>query len=146
MATQAAEVRSDRLVVLVSKAEKSALAERARTAGMTVSDFVRTAAEGYSEPSPAERDLMRELLHLLEEANAKTDASLARLKETEARAAAFDEDAYREQVRAELEARDDINWTAIAEELGLARAWVSGRTRSAPCNRRRCSNTRSIRR
>ena len=122
MATQAADVRGDRVVVLVSKAEKTALAQRAQSAGMTVSDFVRTAAERYSEPTAVERELMRELLLALEEANAKTDASLARLKNTEERVATFDEAAYRAKVRADLEARNDLDWEAMAAELGLGRA------------------------
>ena len=64
---------------------------------------------------------MAELLAMLQEANARTDASLARLAETQARAAAFDEGAYRAKVRAELEARDDLDWSAMAAELGLGR-------------------------
>lgn len=59
---------------------------------------------------------------MLEEANVRTDASLARLAETEARVAAFDEDAYRAKVRAELEARDDLDWAAMVADLGLGRA------------------------
>lgn len=125
MATQIAQVtdvRSNRVVVLVSPAEKQRIAADAAAADMSISDFMRTAAEGFTEPTAAERRLMRDLLRTLEEANARTDASLARLMETQARAAAFDEDAYREQVRAEMETREDIDWAAIAGELGLGRA------------------------
>lgn len=122
MATQALDTRTERMVVLVSASEKRCIAEKARAASMTLSDYVRTAAERYDEPSAAERELMAELLARLEEANVRTDASLARLAETQARVAAFDEDAYRAKVRAELEARDDLDWSAMAVELGLARA------------------------
>lgn len=122
MATQAADVRSDRLVVLVSKAEKAALAERAQARGMSVSDYVRTAAERYSEPSEAEQQLMKDLLATLEEANHRTDTALARLTATEARVAAFDEDGYRANVATELAARTDLNWSAMAAQLGLERA------------------------
>lgn len=122
MATQAAEVRSDRLVVLVSKAEKAAMSKRAQASGMSVSDYVRTAAERYSEPSELEQALMKDLVAALEEANAKTDASLARLEATRARAAAFDEEAYRAKVRDELAARTDLNWAAMAAQMGLKRA------------------------
>lgn len=122
MATQVVDVRSDRLVVLVSKAEKAAFSERAQASGMTVSEFVRTAAERYSEPTQPEQRLMSELLTVLEEANAKTDVALARLRATEARVAAFDEDAYRAKVEAELAARTDLNWSAMAVQLGLGRA------------------------
>lgn len=122
MATQALDTRTERMVVLVSATEKRRIAENARAASMTMSDYVRTAAERYTEPSDAERELMAELLGMLEEANARTDASLARLAETEARVIAFDEDAYRAKVRAELETRSDLDWSAMAAELGLARA------------------------
>lgn len=122
MATQAADTRTERMVVLVTAAEKRRIVDNARAASMTLSDYVRTAAERYAEPTDAERRLMAELLTMLEEANARTDASLARLAETEARAAAFDEEAYRAKVRAELEARDDLDWSAMAAELGLGRA------------------------
>lgn len=122
MATQMVDVRSDRLVVLVSKAEKAALSERAQASGMTVSEFIRTAAERYSEPTEAEQRLMSELLTMLEQANVKTDAALARLQATEARVAAFDEDAYRAKVEAELAARTDLDWSAMAMQLGIGRA------------------------
>lgn len=122
MAAQALDPRTERMVVLVSAAEKRRIAENARAASMTMSDYMRTAAERYTEPTDAERRLLAELLAMLQEANARTDASLARLAETQARALAFDEDAYRAKVRAELEARDDLDWSAIAAELGLSRA------------------------
>lgn len=122
MATQLSEARTERMVFLVSAVEKQQIAENARAASMTLSDYMRTAAERYSEPTDAERRLMAELLSMLEEANARTDASLARLVETEERVASFDEEAYRARVRAELEARDDLNWSAMAAELGLGRA------------------------
>ena len=122
MASQFAETRSERVVFLVSAAEKRRIADNARAASMTLSDYVRTAAERYAEPTDAERALMSELLVMLEEANARTDASLARLAETEARAVAFDEDIYRAQVRAEFESRGDLDWSAVAAELGYERA------------------------
>lgn len=122
MATQALDTRNERMVVLVSAAEKRRIADNARAASMTLSDYVRTAAERYAEPTDAERELMAELLAMLEEANARTDASLARLAETEARAQAFDEKAYHARAAAELEARDDLDWSAMAAELGVGRA------------------------
>lgn len=122
MASQAPKTRTERMVVLVSAAEKRRIADNARAASMTLSDYVRTAAERCAEPAAAERRLMAELLAMLEEANARTDASLARLAETQARASAFDEEAYRAKARAELEARDDLDWSGMAAVLGLGRA------------------------
>lgn len=122
MATQALAVRGGRphrLVVLVSDQEKTKITAQARAAKMSVSDFMRTAAERLEEPTEAEKRLLRELVRTLEEANASTDEALARLEETVAEAAAFDEDAYRAKIEAELLARDDIDWDALADRLGL---------------------------
>src|SRR3546814_1755579 len=65
---------------------------------------MRRAAERYSEPTDAERALMKDLLVELERANAATDAALVRLEATAARAAAFDEDRYRAETTKRLEA------------------------------------------
>ena len=88
---------------------------------MSVSDYLRTAGELFEQPTEAEKLLLYDLLAELEEANVKSDATLARLEATAARAAAFDEDAYRAKVEAELLARDDIDWEALAEMFGDAR-------------------------
>lgn len=123
MATQAVAVRggrSNRLVVLASDEEKARIMAHARAASMSVSDYLRTAGELYEEPTEAEKRLLYDLLGELEEANTRTDATLARLEATAARAAAFDEDAYRAKIEAELLARDDIDWDALAEMFGFA--------------------------
>jgi hypothetical protein len=117
MATQLQHPRSSRLVVLVSPAEKQRIADSAAAADMTVSDYMRTAAERYSEPSEAEQMLMRELLVQLEAANASTEKAFAALEAQQVRAETFDEDAYRAQVREELLARTDIDWDALGEAL-----------------------------
>lgn len=122
MATQAVAVRggrSNRLVVLVNDEEKARIKAQAQAAAMSVSDYLRMAGELYTEPSQAEKRLLRDLVVMLEEANASTDATLARMEETAARAAAFDEDAYRAKIEAELAARDDIDWDALADMLGF---------------------------
>ena len=119
MATQASDVRNSRVVVLVSDKEKRRIAANARAFDMSLSDFMRTAAERYSEPTASEAILMKDLLAQLERANATTEASLARLSETERRVAEFDEPAYRAKVRAEMEARSDIDWDRVAAFLGL---------------------------
>jgi hypothetical protein len=116
---QAVDVRNTRVVVLVSDVEKRRISANARAADMSVSDFMRTAAERYSEPTTAETLLMRDLLCQLEQANAATEASLAKLSETAARAASFDEAGYRAKARAALEARTDIDWDRVAAFLNL---------------------------
>ena len=117
MATQPADTRTSRLVVLVSPAEKRRIAANAAAADMTLSDFMRTAAERYSEPNHAEKALMRDLIAQLEAANQRTDASFAALKEVRNRAVTFDEEAYRAKVREELLARTDIDWAALGAAL-----------------------------
>lgn len=114
MATQLSDPRSSRVVVLVSPAEKRRIAANAEAADMSVSDFMRTAAERYSEPTPAEQALMGDLLAQLEAANARTDAAMAALEAARAAAEAFDEQACRAKIREELLARTDIDWNALS--------------------------------
>ncbi|PVX31190.1 plasmid mobilization protein [Sphingomonas pokkalii] len=123
MATQLPETRSSRVVVLVSPEEKRRIAANAEAADMTMSDFMRTAAERYTEPTDAEMTLMRDLLAQLEGANARTDAAFAQLDAARTTAAQFDEDAYRAQVREQLLADPSIDWDALSTALsGWARA------------------------
>lgn len=117
MATQLSDPRSSRVVVLVSPAEKRRIAANAAAADMTVSDFMRTAAERYSEPTEVEKLLMRDLLAQLEATNARTEKAFAALEAAEAHADAFDEEAYRARVREELLARTDIDWDALRAVL-----------------------------
>jgi len=118
MATQLSDPRSSRVVVLVSPAEKLRIAANAAAADMSVSDFMRTAAERYSEPSEAETVLLRDLLAQVETGRARIDRAWEALDASERRAAAFDEDDYRAQMRAQLLARTDIDWDALGNLLG----------------------------
>ena len=114
MATQLSDPRSSRVVVLVSPSEKRRIAANAEAADMSVSDFMRTAAERYSEPTPAEQALMRDLLAQLEIANARTEMAMAELDAARTAADAFDEEAYRAKIREELLARTDLDWDALS--------------------------------
>lgn len=123
MATQALAVRGGRphrLVVLVSDEEKARITAQARAAAMSVSDFLRSAATRPEAPTEAEEIMIREALRDLEEANARSDATLARAEATAAYAANFDEDAYRAKLTAEFEALD-YDWDAFATRLGFRR-------------------------
>lgn len=111
------ETRSSRVVVLVSPEEKRRIAANAEAAAMSVSDFMRTAAERYTEPTEAERALMRDLLAQLESANARTEAALARLEATGEAAEAFDETAYRTRIRETLLADPAIDWDRLSAAL-----------------------------
>ena len=121
MATQAADLRSDRVVVLVSPAEKRRISEDAAAAAMSVSDFMRTAAQNHFAPTEVEAALLKDVLADLESANERTRASFEALEAQMERSRAWDEVAYKDKVRAELEARDDIDWDKVAEFLGFAR-------------------------
>lgn len=128
MATQALAVRGGRphrMVVLVNDEEKARITAQARAASMSVSDYLRTAGELFEQPTEAEKQMLKGILRDLEEANARSDVTLARLEATVARAAAFDEDAYRAKIEAELLARDDIDWDALADLFGTAPGHVA---------------------
>src|SRR3546814_5339531 len=91
MAT-AVDTRNNRMVVLVSDAEKRRIAANARAADLSVSDYMRRAAERYSEPTDAERALTQDLLVQLERAHAATDAALGSPGANQAPAAHHDDD------------------------------------------------------
>ena len=114
MATQLKErpeTRSERLVVLVSPREKRAIEQNAREAGMSLSDFVRAAAQSYGEPTAEERAELAKLFA----------ATLARLEATNALADAYDHDAYKaELTKAWTNADGSTDWDAIRKSLGAA--------------------------
>lgn len=120
MATQVAETRTSRLVVLVSPTEKREIADNARAVEMSVSDFVRTAAQRYAEPTETEALLLKDLLADLERANERTQVAFEEMEVQREHFRQFDEQAYKEKVRAELEARSDIDWDRIVDFLGFA--------------------------
>jgi hypothetical protein len=117
------ETRSERLVVLVSPTEKRAIEARARSAKLSLSDFVRASAQNYEEPTEAEMALLSDLLHRIDETDTRIDATFARIDAMRANEAAFDEDAY----KAELTTR----WTRPdgAPDWELMQADLAQRTR-----------------
>jgi len=117
MATQFPERRSSRLVVLVSAAEKLRIAANAAASGVSVSDYMRNAAERYSEWNDVET-LLRDLLVQVESGRARFDEAWEALEASERRAAAFDEEGCRDQVRGQLLARTDLDWAAVGNLLG----------------------------
>jgi hypothetical protein len=117
------ETRSERLVVLVSPTEKRAIEARARSAKLSMSDFVRTSAQNYEEPTAAEMALLGDLLHRIDETDTRIDATFARIDAMRADEVAFDEDAY----KANLTAR----WTRPdgSTDFSLMQADLAQRTR-----------------
>ena len=117
MATRAADVRSDRVVVLVSKAEKVALTARARAAGVSVSDFVRAAAERFDIDELPE-DFEAEVLRQIEQIKARMQATFSDLDSYLVGRREPDRDVIRADTVRELEAMD-INWDEVRSRLGL---------------------------
>lgn len=120
MATQFDTIRDSRLVVLLSAAEKKRLADRARAADMSLSEFVRTAADSFEHTPDIPEELLAELADEVRAAVARANTALASLERSAARADAFDEQALRQRIRQHYSERADIDWHALAETLGLA--------------------------
>ena len=119
MATQAADVRSDRVVVLMSPAEKVTLSARAKAKGLTVSDYVRAAAERFDAEEDLPHDFKEELLRQIEQIKARMAATFADLDAYLAQRREPDPDKIRAQAIAEAEAID-IDWDEVRTRLGLA--------------------------
>lgn len=107
------ETRSERLVVLVSPTEKRRIEAAAKDAQMSLSDFVRGAAQNYADPSAAERAIIEELLKVINDGAERTDRALAKLEATNARAAAFDEAAYKRDLEAKWTKNGEPDWPTI---------------------------------
>jgi hypothetical protein len=116
------ETRSERLVVLVSPTEKRAIEARARSAKLSLSDFVRASAQNYEGPTEAEMTLLHDLLHRIDQTDTRIDATLARIDAIRDKESGFDEDSY----KAELTAR----WSRLdsSPDFDLMKADLSQRT------------------
>jgi hypothetical protein len=111
-------MKTDRLTLLISPADKAAIAARAEALGLSVSELVRQAALGYD---PGEAAAKAELEALLPEFEQAVDNILATLDRMLKKADAHDAEMvrlrspeYREQVRREVEADPRIDWEWIA--------------------------------
>lgn len=115
MATQLnPHARNNRMVVLVSNDEKRRIEEGARASDMSLSDFVRTATQNYAEPSETEAALIRDLLSRIEASEGRIETALAALEATNARADAFNEEAYKADLRNQWTTQaGEPDWDAI---------------------------------
>lgn len=118
MATQPVESRSERVVVLMTATEKRDVANKARSLGLSIGEYMRLAAE-FGAMTSSERAAMEALTVELQAMNTRLADSFAKLEETSKRE--IDEDALRAKYRVELEAMD-IDWAGVADRLGLARS------------------------
>jgi hypothetical protein len=119
MATHSVDVRNDRLVVLLSKREKTDLTARAKSAAMSVSDYVRTATERFEFEEELPEELGAEIIRQIDEVKARMQATFDDLDAYMATRPKQDPEAIRAEVFAELE-RADIDWSEVRARLGFA--------------------------
>lgn len=112
-------MKTDRLTLMVSPADKAAINARAISLGISVSELVRQAALGFD---PEEATVKAELETLMPEFEGAVDRILASLDrmlvkgEThEAEMARLRSPEYREQVQRDIETDPRIDWDWIAQ-------------------------------
>ena len=115
-------MKTDRLTLLISPADKAAINARAEVLGISVSELVRQAALGFD---PREAAAKAELEAIVPEFESAIDRLLATLHPMLAEAAAHEKrlahlqsPEYREQVRREIESDPRVDWDWIAKLRG----------------------------
>jgi hypothetical protein len=110
-------MKTDRLTLLISPADKAAINARAETLGVSVSELVRRAALDYD---PEEAEARRELETLLPQIAAAVERMHATFDRIEANSARHREEMayqrsseYREKVQREVWADPRIDWDWI---------------------------------
>ncbi len=115
-------MKTERMVWLVTPEEKTLINERAVSAGVSASEFVRRAVEAFD---PADVAALAELETLLPELEAMADR-LERDKadwprqdaEREAERAYYASDAYRDEIRQQVLADPNIDWDRARKFFG----------------------------
>ena len=115
-------MKTERLVLLVTLKDKTALTERANALGISVSELVRQAAADYDPDEAAAR---AEVEAYMPEFNATVDSlhqsferMIAKLGATEQRLAEMDTPEYRARVRQTLLDDPTIDWDAARRAFG----------------------------
>lgn len=115
-------MKTDRLTLLITPADKAAIAARADALGLPVSEFVRRASAAYDpdeEDARAElQAFMPEFRETVDEIHATFERMIARLDDTERRLQEMDTPAYRDQVRRDLASDPTIDWEAVRRVFG----------------------------
>lgn len=111
-------MKTDRLTLLISPADKAAINARATSLGISVSELVRKAALDYD---PGEAEARADVEVLLPEFSATVEAihlsfgrMIERLDAGERQRAEMDTPEYREKIRSQVLADLTINWSRIA--------------------------------
>ena len=112
-------MKTDRLTLLISPADKAAINARAELLGISVSELVRQAALGF-DPEEAEakaelESILPEFKAAIERMDATFDRMLDKAATHEREMERLRSPEYREQVRRDLEANPDIDWDWIAK-------------------------------
>jgi hypothetical protein len=110
-------MKTERMTLLIAPADKAAIAARAESLGMSVSELVRQAALGYDPEEVSARAEVEALLPEFSAAIGRIDATLDRILE---RSATYERELERlrspehhQQVRARMAADPGIDWNWI---------------------------------
>ena len=118
-------MKTDRLTLLISPADKAAINARATSLGMSVSELVRQAALDYDPEIDDEQEKLEALLGEIEAAldriDVNIDAMTADAEDHRAEMARLASPEYREQVRCEVLADPTINWPRISALTSVLR-------------------------
>ncbi len=118
-------MKTDRLTLLISPADKAAINARASSLGISVSELVRKAALDYDPEMGTEQQKLEALLSELEAALDRIDTNIdamqteAEIHRIEMQRMASPE--YREQVRQDILADQSINWANFGALFGALR-------------------------
>jgi hypothetical protein len=117
-----AGMKTDRLTLMVSPADKAAINARATSLGISVSELVRKAALDYDPEIGDKQDQLEALLGEIELALDRIDTNFEAM-ESDAEAHRVEmqrltSNAYREQVRRDVLADPTINWGRVQALVG----------------------------
>lgn len=121
-------MKTDRLTLLISPADKAAINARAETLGVSVSELLRKAALEY-DPEDAEaraevEALQPEFSAVVAAIHQSFGRMIERLDAGERRRAEMDTPEYREKVRTQVLADPSIDWSRVS-------ALVNGQRKAA---------------
>jgi hypothetical protein len=115
-------MKTDRLTLLISPADKAAINARAELLGVSVSELVRTAALDYEPELKDEKAQLEALLGEIEFALGRIDDNLDAMiagAETHRQEMAYlASDEYREKVRQQILADPNIDWQGLRQLVG----------------------------
>lgn len=114
-------MKTERMTLLITPSDKEAIAARAESLGLSVSELVRRAAVDYDPDDRGHLVQLAALVPELRQAAAEMRASLATAfaAADETRAALAGRETYRDKLRRSMEADPAIDWPAIQRLFGL---------------------------